>query len=106
MSSAAQVGIDTDAVGDHRIPERAARALGEYQTVFACGGGIFAVIGEGSEYRVDIREGRCTCPDHKNRDATCKHLWRVGFAVGLVEVPAHIDATGDLRVHRGGEGHV
>jgi len=94
--------VPTDDVTDTTIPEKAARALGEYQTVFALGGGVFEVIGEGSAYNVDLREGRCTCDDHKYRDATCKHIWRAAFAVGVVDIPAHINPTGDLRVHNGG----
>jgi len=97
-----RTAVPTDEVTDHSIPERAARALAEYQTVFACGGGVFEVIGEGSEYRVDLREGRCTCDDHKYRGATCKHIWRAAFAVGLVDIPDSIEPTGDLRVHDGG----
>lgn len=97
----ARTAIDCDAVGDHYLPERAARALAEFQTVFALGGGVFAVVAEGPTYRVDLEGGRCTCADHKHRGETCKHLWRVAFAVGLVDVPARIDPAGDLRVHNG-----
>ena len=93
--------VPTDEVTDHNIPERAVRALSEYQTVFACGGGIFTVVAEGPTYRVDLRKGRCTCDDHRYRDATCKHQWRAAFAVGLVDIPDRIGPTGDLRVHNG-----
>jgi len=54
------------------------------------GGEIFTVVGENGngEYRVNAREGRCTCPDHKHRDADCKHRRRARFALGREAVPA------------------
>jgi len=41
----------------------------------------------GKERRVDVREGRCTCPDHEHRGARCKHLRRVAIEVTDGEVP-------------------
>jgi predicted nucleic acid-binding Zn finger protein len=37
----------------------------------------------GSEYTVDVREGRCTCPDQKHREPEggCKHIRRAGIAL-------------------------
>ena len=46
----------------------------------------------GSEYRVDAREGRCTCPDYQYRDVRCKHLRRTAFATGARPIPAWVDA--------------
>lgn len=78
-------GIDLD--------QRDVRALAEYMTVLAEGGDIYSVTTEsGSEYRVDAREGRCTCPDHQYRDVRCKHIRRVAFATGEKVIPAWCDA--------------
>jgi hypothetical protein len=40
----------------------------------------------GGERRVDVREGRCTCPDHEHRDATCYHIRRASMALGVEPV--------------------
>jgi hypothetical protein len=51
--------------------------------------GLYEVESEsGSQYTVDVEEGRCSCPDHQNRDAKCKHIQRVALEMqyaGLVE---------------------
>jgi len=46
----------------------------------------------GSEYRVDAREGRCTCLDYQYRDVRCKHLRRTAFATGECPIPAWVGA--------------
>ena len=42
---------------------------------------VSVVSHSGEEYRVDVREGRCTCPDHEHRDARCKHIHRARVAL-------------------------
>lgn len=37
----------------------------------------FKVHGKTGIYEVDIRRQTCTCPDHKERQVKCKHIWRV-----------------------------
>jgi hypothetical protein len=75
------------------VEPRTERALTECMTVLPEGGDIYTVVGENQngEYRVDARKGRCTCADHKHRDARCKHLRRVAFATGDVPVPTGVD---------------
>ncbi len=51
----------------------------------------------GRERRVDVREGRCTCPDHKHRDATCYHIRRARIALG--RQPVHRDTLAACGVH-------
>jgi hypothetical protein len=71
------------------VDPRTRRALSESMTVLPMGGEVYSVTTEsGSEYRVDAREERCTCPDHEHRDARCKHIRRVAFATGDEVVPA------------------
>ena len=76
------------------LEERDVRALTEYMAVLPEGGDIYTVVGqnENGEYRVDAREGRCTCPDHEYRGVECKHIRRVAFATGERPIPAWVDA--------------
>lgn len=75
------------------LEPRTRRALTECMTVLPDGGDIYTVVGQnGSTYRVDGREGRCTCPDHKNRSVRCKHIRRVAFATGTQPIPAGVEA--------------
>jgi hypothetical protein len=53
----------------------------------------------GKERRVDVREGRCTCPDHEHRDAVCYHLRRARFALGVQPVPTETLAACDVHSH-------
>jgi len=80
------------------LDDRTRRALTECMTVLPEGGDIYTVVGENEngEYRVDGHEGRCTCPDHEHRDATCKHIRRVAFATGAVPIPATVDNVDEL----------
>jgi hypothetical protein len=96
----------TNAYESTDLDARDARALTEYMTVLAEGGDVYSVTTEsGSEYRVDARAGRCTCPDarHNLDDAeACKHEKRVAFATGARPVPAHVDVAAvdpDLGAH-------
>jgi hypothetical protein len=78
--------------GSTQLDDRDVRALTEYMTVLHEGGDVYSVTTEsGSEYRVDAREGRCTCPDHKHRGVRCKHRRRVAYATGEEPVPAWAD---------------
>jgi hypothetical protein len=75
------------------LKQRDVRALTEYMTVLPLGGDVYSVTTQsGSEYRVDAREGRCTCPDHEYREVRCKHIRRVAFATGKQPIPAQVDA--------------
>jgi predicted nucleic acid-binding Zn finger protein len=86
---------DYEPDGNERIDSRTERALTQYLTVLADVGrakgadDLFLVVSQsGTEYLVDRREGRCTCPDHEHRGVRCKHLRRVAFATGERAVPA------------------
>jgi hypothetical protein len=80
------------------LSDREVRALTEAMVAFGGDGGVFTVVGEngGGEYRVDIIEGRCTCPDAKHNlsaDERCKHEFRVAFASGRCEIPEWVDGS-------------
>jgi hypothetical protein len=51
----------------------------------------------GKEHRVDVREGRCTCPDHEHRDSVCYHIRRARIALG--RQPVHRDTLAACDVH-------
>jgi hypothetical protein len=95
---------DTTAQDSTELDDRTERALTEYMSVLEEGGDVFTVVGEnGGTYRVDSREGRCTCPDHEHRGVTCKHRRRVAFATGERVVPAGVEVNGHLGEHVEGE---
>lgn len=50
----------------------------------------------GKERRVDVREGRCTCPDHEHREAQCYHLRRARMALGTEPVDTATLAACDV----------
>ena len=50
----------------------------------------------GREHRVDVREGCCTCRDHEHRDATCYHIRRARFALGVEPVDRDVLAACDV----------
>jgi hypothetical protein len=50
----------------------------------------------GKEHRVDVREGRCTCRDHRHRGATCYHLRRARYALGVQPVATETLAACDV----------
>lgn len=74
------------------LPPRTVRALTESMVVLPEGGEIYTVVGENGngEYRVDAKEGRCICADHKHREVTCKHQRRVAYAIGEEPIPGEI----------------
>ena len=80
------------------LEQRDVRALKEYMTTLPLGGDVYSVTTQsGSEYRVDAREGRCTCPDKQYNledGELCKHERRVRFATGQWAIPAWVDADG------------
>ena len=85
--------IDAERQESTDLEERDVRALTEYMTTLPLGGDVYLVTTQsGSEYRVDAREGRCTCPDHQYREVECKHLRRTAFATGERPIPAWVDA--------------
>ena len=98
------------------LDQRDVRALTEYMTTLPLGSEVYSVTTEsGSEYRVDAREGRCTCPDHQYREVECKHLRRIAFATGARPIPEwadtdevdaqlgqHVDGTPKVAVTDGG----
>lgn len=80
--------------GNESIDPRTERALTECMSVLPEGGDVYTVVGEnGGTYRVDGREQRCTCPDHRHRDVRCKHIRRVAVATGAEPVPADVDGV-------------
>ena len=50
----------------------------------------------GKERRVDVAEGRCTCPDHQHREVECAHIRRARYAVGRVPVATETLAACDV----------
>jgi hypothetical protein len=89
-------GHDGRIDADTALNARDVRALTECMSALNEGGDIYTVVGENDgTYRVDAREGRCACPDHKHRNATCKHQRRVGFATGKKQAPAGTDRIDD-----------
>lgn len=81
---------------DRALDDRSMRARTEDMTVLALGSGRYAVGSEsGNDYLVDVREGRCSCPDHAIRGARCKHLRRVAIEItaGAVAPPSHVAST-------------
>jgi len=74
------------------LEPRTKRALTQCMTALPQGGDVYSVTTEsGSEYLVDFRESRCTCPDHQHRRARCKHIRRVAFATGTEPIPKKIE---------------
>jgi hypothetical protein len=53
----------------------------------------------GRERRVDVREGRCTCPDHEHRDSVCYHIRRARFALGTEPIATETLAACDVHSH-------
>jgi predicted nucleic acid-binding Zn finger protein len=89
---------DAEATTDTDLDARDVRALTECMSVLDEGGDVYTVVGEnGGTYRVDAREGRCTCPDAQYNLPTddgrerCKHEARVAYATGDRPVPAWVD---------------
>ena len=53
----------------------------------------------GKERRVDVAEGRCTCPDHEHREVECAHIRRARMALGVE--PVDRDTLAACDVHAG-----
>lgn len=48
---------------------------------------VMVVSGSGESYHVDVAgDGRCECPDHKHRNAECKHIRRARAALGIAPI--------------------
>jgi len=79
--------------GETEVDDRDRRAASEAMTVVGFGPAMFEVYTAGDCYRVDVRDGRCTCDDYRYREPEkgCKHIRRVHFAVGARDVPAGVD---------------
>ncbi|MEA5387137.1 hypothetical protein VB779_08750 [Haloarculaceae archaeon H-GB11] len=98
---------DTETVTDASntdLDERDRRALEQYLTVLPAEGraagapDLYTVVSQsGKSYLVDLRLGRCECPDaeHRDPDGGCKHVRRVEFATGARPVPGDADVTVD-----------
>ena len=50
----------------------------------------------GTEHRVDVREGRCTCPDHEHRETRCYHIRRARMALGVEPIDTETLAACDV----------
>jgi hypothetical protein len=77
------------------VEKRTRKALEEPLSVVALDGtplddtdaSVVRVISHtGGDYRVDVRDGKCTCPDHEYRDAECKHIKRSRIALGRTPI--------------------
>ncbi|MBX0298329.1 SWIM zinc finger family protein [Haloarcula nitratireducens] len=77
------------------VDDRTVAALTEVMSVLDSVGrvrdapGLYLVVSSsGSEYLVDMAEGRCECPDDSHRPSvTCKHRRRVAFVIGERPIP-------------------
>jgi len=79
---------------NENIEPRTTCALTEYMIVLLEGNEIYTITGQnGCTYTVDRREERCTCPDAKQRSATCKHQRRVAFATGEHPIPTGLEGV-------------
>jgi hypothetical protein len=96
------------------INKRLRRALEQPLSVLSTDGtpiqgdaSIVSVVSHsGEEYTVDVREGRCDCPDatyNLDNDSKCKHQFRAEIALGRTPVPVRaaesIDVDGLLGSH-------
>ncbi|PSP97248.1 hypothetical protein BRC89_11800 [Halobacteriales archaeon QS_4_70_19] len=81
-----------------RLDARSARAWTEPMAVTARGEGRYEVANrEGRTYVVDLPESDCTCPDHRIRGQSCKHIRRVAIEVTRGRVPAPGKVRGTCR---------
>ncbi|WP_436935927.1 hypothetical protein [Halovenus marina] len=91
-SAALEYAVTDDSID---LQKRDVSALTEYMTVLSLGGEVYSVTTEsGSEYRVDVLKGRCTCPDKQYNledSELCKHERRVRFATGEWTIPGWAD---------------
>jgi len=113
MASAQPTTESTTTEHTPDLEKRTRRALEEYITILPDAGNgdgetiVTAVSESGSSYTVDVRDGRCGCPDseHRNPDGGCKHLRRARFALGLRRVPnaPHVEVDPRLGEHTDAE---
>lgn len=71
------------------VEPRTIRAATEHMSVIEEADALFSVTTEsGSEYRVDLREPACTCPDYSHRPDVkeCKHIRRVRLVTNQVDM--------------------
>lgn len=89
------------------IQPRLRRALEEPLSVLSTDGtpvdgdvSIVSVVSHsGEEYTVDVREGRCDCPDATYRlddDDKCKHEIRAEISLGISPIPVHAAEIVDI----------
>jgi hypothetical protein len=69
------------------LSERAMRAWVERMAVGPLGDQYVVESESGGTYVVDPVAGTCTCPDHRIRGETCKHLRRVAIEITAQRVP-------------------
>lgn len=91
--------------GSDTLDARTVRALEEPMSVVETDGTpiddpersiVMVASSSGACYTVDLREGRCTCPDHQYRRVQCAHLRRARFATGRDPLPADAVAALDV----------
>ena len=71
-----------------RLNDRAARAWTERMAVSPLEDAAYEVESEsGATYVVDLVDRSCSCPDHRIRGETCKHMRRVAIEVSTRRVP-------------------
>ncbi len=73
------------------VDDRDRRAASEAMTVVGFGPLLFEVYTTDAVYRVDLKDDRCLCDDHRYRGVTCKHSRRVEMALGLRDIPSGVD---------------
>lgn len=87
------------------IEPRTERALSEPLSVVSLDGTpvestdetiVMVVSHSGESYHVDAEVGRCECPDHKHRDAECKHIRRARIELGETTVDSRVLAGVDV----------
>lgn len=67
--------------------DRAIAAIQEPMVVESTAPGMVRVCTVTDAYDVDVREGRCTCPDHQFREVRCKHIIRAEIETEQAVVP-------------------
>jgi SWIM zinc finger. len=73
--------------GADGLDDRGRRAREMRAAVEHRGGPLYEVRSGDDEYRVDLADGTCECPDYTHREVRCKHLRRVAIEVTDGEVP-------------------
>lgn len=69
------------------LSERGLRAWVEQMAVQQLGDQYLVETESGGRYVVDLGAGTCSCPDHRIRGETCKHLRRVAIEITARRVP-------------------